>query len=254
MDAPIRVRRGRKFPPRIPKEELNERVSVRLSACGVQNNLQAQYEASAAKVAQTLTDPRFESLKANLKLTRKTKAWKTAFSVVFAYLNEFSMKATHDTIHVEAQNKDFPKDESAFDASRASDYLANLVENANSFTDHDNRFAEAVKEFAGEPIGQRQPLRSASPKERSSSARLSPEKEGDEGQYEYEEEEDVDVKPVKKVTPKLTGNSGLNQFDDRLSGSDGEKSDSVQELKIGSGEEEDEAVHQDFDAFEDFDS
>jgi hypothetical protein len=253
MDEHIRVRRGRKFPPRIPKEELNERVSHRLSACGVQNNLQSQYEAEAARLAQTLTDPRFESLKADLKLSRKSKAWKTAFSVIFAYLDEFSMRATHDTIHVEAQNKDFPEDESAFDVSHASDYLSDLVNLALSFNDHDDRFAEAVKDFSISPTGQRS--LSASPKQARSPPKPQPQEEVVESQYEYPDD-DGDPPPVVKEPSKLQdslGSSDSDPFGSRFSDLDNQKLEDVA-VEKGKGEEEDN-VSGDFDIMdEDFDS
>jgi hypothetical protein len=148
MTEYLRVRQGRRFKPRIPKEELDARVRERFTECGAPNNLQAQYEASAARVAQSLTDPMFFAVKANLNLDRRSPAWKGAYTVLFAYLDEFRMGSTRDSIDAEAAGGVFPEDDAVLGSARGSDFLAGLVRLAIGLGAIPGRFAEAVQEYA----------------------------------------------------------------------------------------------------------
>jgi hypothetical protein len=179
--------------------------------------------------------------------------------VIFAYLDELLMRVTHDTIRTEAQNKDFPRDVSGFDASRASDYLGDLVNLSKSFANHDDRFAEAVKEFSINPSGQRflsasrqrQPFLSAPVKQQPLPAKSPPKPQSKAPQLQVEdhyesEEGDGDPQPVVKVTPKSTAllaGSDSDQFGDRFSDVDDEKSDIVEIVSFEHEEEEEDNVN-----------
>lgn len=140
----IKFRHGRKFPPRISREELYDRTNQRVEECGVNNHFQAQFTNNIAKEVVGLKDHKYESLQPELKL-KDAPAWKDAFTVVQQYLTDFQMKITLESISIELQKQKLPVNESFLKNTNSISILSRLVDessNLPSFIDQVDQFAK----------------------------------------------------------------------------------------------------------------
>ena len=140
MSSRLKFRHGRKFPPRVSRDELSERTQQVLSECGVDNHSQAQFTREIAKEVIGLKEYKYESLQPELKL-RNDKFWRTAFSVTQSFLKDFQMDLTIDAMKIELQDNRLPLDD-RFKQDSVS-FIENLLE-----TNEKLPFSERVKRFA----------------------------------------------------------------------------------------------------------
>jgi hypothetical protein len=148
MSEGLDIRRGRRFPPRITNEELNQRVDERMTECGAQNNLRAHYQLEAARVADALSGSRFPTLASNPKLAQDSRAWEGAFAAALAYLDAFRMRWTREALALEAHGRPLPEDRAVLGGRAAPEFAASLVRLALSAPERHAAFAEAVLDFA----------------------------------------------------------------------------------------------------------
>jgi hypothetical protein len=149
----LAIRRRPRFHSRAHEDEIDEKIQLRLSACGVQNHIQAKYEAALARVAQSQdqTKAPFHVFNTMPKLYRDTRAWKQAFSIIFAYLSELQMSATLDTLQSEAYGHPFPADNEVLETSKASNFVALLVARALESPSRVVGFRQSVVDFNVSP-------------------------------------------------------------------------------------------------------
>ena len=141
----LHIRNGRKFPPRIPQEELNERVEKKLTECGVDNVSQAKFTCEISKKVIGSKKHIYETLQSNIKF-RDDEAWTRAYTLVFKFLEESKMQLTLETINTETQNKRILLS-SSLDGINATSYLEKRIQKQLQSTDSfTQRVARFVKE------------------------------------------------------------------------------------------------------------
>ncbi|KAH0789349.1 hypothetical protein GPJ56_006750 [Histomonas meleagridis] len=141
----LHIRNGRKFPPRIPQEELNERTEKKLAECGVDNVSQAKFTCEISKKVIGSKKPIYETLQPNIKC-RDDEAWSRAYALVFKFLEEQKMQITLDTINTETQKTKLLLS-SAFDGVNATQYLEEkITKQLQSTESFSQRVAKFVKE------------------------------------------------------------------------------------------------------------
>jgi hypothetical protein len=139
---PLRLRQGRKFPPRKSNEELAARMHEAMDNCGVQGHLQAEYESEAARLAIGSTDWRLGPCQPNLKLYGD-EPWAGAYSAVVAFLKQYDMGITLETLSIEAQGGSLPEWDDFLADETAADCLWRLARVTRTFD-----FQTAVNDFA----------------------------------------------------------------------------------------------------------
>lgn len=139
----IKFRHGRKFPPRITREDLYKRTNQKVEECGVNNHFQALFTDKIAKEVVGLKEYKYESVQPELKL-KNDVSWRSAFTVVQHYLNDFQMKITLNTISTEAQKQKLPANEAILQKTNSVSFLGQLVDDSSNLP----TFKDRVELFA----------------------------------------------------------------------------------------------------------
>lgn len=104
----LHFRHGRKFTPRLSKEDVYEMTQNKLSECGVDQISQASFTSLLSQEVVGNKDFLFTSLQPRLKL-KKDPAWRAAYTIVLNYLNSYQMSITLNTMNIEKVKDDkFP--------------------------------------------------------------------------------------------------------------------------------------------------
>jgi hypothetical protein len=124
---PLRLRPGRKFPPRMQKEEFHDRVQEVMHKCGVYHHTQADFESQTARVAIGSTEWSLHARQPTLKLY-DNKPWACGYSVAVAFLKQFSMDITLDTLSIEAESRSLPEFDTFLVDGTVTDTLSHLLD------------------------------------------------------------------------------------------------------------------------------
>lgn len=118
--------RGRVIAPRIPKDELLDRVTEELHVKGVENRSKAKIITGSIAEVQRQRDPMFSLLEYR-PVNTDEKAWRIAFSICLDFLDSHKMDLTLQSMEGEAKGK--PEADSRFMRSEDPEqYFTNLLE------------------------------------------------------------------------------------------------------------------------------
>ena len=137
------VPRGKKFQPRIPREQLLELTTQELQEKGVEHNSQAKLMNEIAHEIYTTDEPIFTQLRGRA-FVRNTEAWSRVYSLVINFLRENEMNITIETVETELATARTIKHNRAVDHSNAFDEILQVIPSKPK------PFKQRVKEWKAE--------------------------------------------------------------------------------------------------------
>ena len=138
------VPRGKKFQPRIPREQLLELTTQELQEKGVEHNSQARLMNEISHEIYSTTEPIFVQLRGRA-FVRNTEPWSRVYSLVINYLREYEMNNTLETIETELATARTIKHNKAVDSSDAFDKILEFSGKRRKIS-----FKQRVKEWKEE--------------------------------------------------------------------------------------------------------
>lgn len=136
--------RGKKFQPRVPREELLAETYEVLREKGADHHSQAKLMLYLAKEIYRSKNPMFVPLRAKPK-NRQTKAWIQAYTIVFAFLNDNKMDFAKEVLLLELGKMKLPEDPQLLKKMHVTKYLNALLRFKPD--PEENSFAERVGIF-----------------------------------------------------------------------------------------------------------
>ena len=138
------VPRGKKFQPRIPREQLLELTTQELQEKGVEHNSQAKLLNEISHEIYTTSEPIFVQLRGRA-FVRNTEPWSRVYSLVRNYLRENEMNNTLETIETELATARTIKHNKAVDSPDVFDKILDFAHTRKKIS-----FKERVKQWKEE--------------------------------------------------------------------------------------------------------
>ena len=153
------VSRGKKFQPRIPREQLLEMTTQELQAKGVEHNSQSRLMLEIANEIYSNDEPIFAQLRGHA-FVRDAEAWSRAYSLVKNYLRENEMKNSLEAIDIELANSRAIKHNKSVDSPDAfSKILSKINKKKRPFKDRVKEWKEEDEKLNPKPAFVRPTLR-----------------------------------------------------------------------------------------------
>jgi hypothetical protein len=132
--------------PEIEHEELLERTSEAVQACGVEMQTQAQFSYAIAKEVIGSRDFRLISMQPQIKI-RTDAAWCRAYELAIRFLQQYDMKTSLSTVEKEFRGASMPRETEFLRKQDASGYMDQMLTRIEpeSFTTQMEYFAQVKR-------------------------------------------------------------------------------------------------------------